>query len=167
MTKPTIFVKFCEETSSVKFVLNGAEFNSINKAFFSHFNDLGFDPKIFVDVQLVDIGPSETRYIKYFEKNVAKVGVIISPNYGSGWSTDVSSDSREPEFDPILCFLIDHDVDSDVLLETAKFLYHDNYCSGITNAELVFVNKGEEFIIDNYDGAESIRYKHNIIFKKA
>lgn len=167
MTKPTIFVKFCEETSSIKFVLNGTEFNSINKAFFSHYNDLGFDPLQFVDVQLVDSDSYKSRYIKYFEKNVAKVGVIISPDYGSGWSTGVSSETREPEFDPILCFLLDHDVESDILLETAKFLYHNNYCSGITGAELVFLDKDVEFIIDSYDGAESIRYKDSIVFKKA
>lgn len=167
MTKPTIFVKYCEETSRIRFVFNNNEFNTINEAFFSHFNDLGFDPLEFVDVQLVDSDSCESRYIRYFEKNIGKVGVIVSPDYGSGWSTEVSSETREPEFDPILCFLIDYDVNRELLLETAEFLYHNNYCSGLTGAELVFVDKGVEFIIDVYDGAESIKFKDNIVFKKA
>ena len=111
-----------------------------------------------------------------------KVAVLISPGFGSGWTT-WNSDHRDVEqmlFDPdivnaVLEFMAKEDTDWRVKYGSRRSLVmkikkialakygheHDDYGyyeNGLRDVEVVWVEKGQKFIINEYDGAESIRF---------
>lgn len=82
-----------------------------------------------------------------------KVAVIISPGYGSGWSTCGSHDP----FDVELVEALLEDPTTEKATQLINSRDPDNWQ---TADDLVvrWVSVGQRFTIDEYDGAESIRY---------
>lgn len=83
-----------------------------------------------------------------------EVAVIISPGYGSGWST---WDHKRSPFDKELVEALL----SDPSKEKATALLKERHPTGYKTADdlvVEWVPVGTRFTIDEYDGSESLRY---------
>lgn len=86
------------------------------------------------------------------------VAVLISPGFGAGWSTWCSADSQREAmlFDSRLV---------DYILQTgtegfgafAESLGYDTYMGGVDDIQVEWLEPGTRFLVDEYDGSESIR----------
>ena len=85
-----------------------------------------------------------------------KVAVLISYGYGGGFYTWGAP--PEAIFDPKLVELVESE-DFDGANEYVRNTYLDTYTGGVEDLEVVWVDEGEEFIINEYDGSESIQLK--------
>lgn len=90
-----------------------------------------------------------SRYIKD-----GKVAVLYSPEFGSGWST--WGKVEDMVFNPELVEAVLSGDKSNVY-ETAKRLYPDVYDGGLRDLTIGWLDIGTNFVIDEYDGYESIR----------
>lgn len=85
------------------------------------------------------------------------VAVLISPGFGAGWSSWGDTDQREGRlFDSRL---VDH-----VLAQGgaglglyAESLGYTGYMGGADDVEVTWLEPGTRFMVDEYDGSESIR----------
>ena len=92
------------------------------------------------------------------------VAVLYSPGYGSGWST---SNTHHPYhqrciFDPVLVEWVRDGKPSDQinLMDTYVYdVYGSDFYTGcnIENLEIAWVPQGTQFMVQEYDGSESIR----------
>ena len=98
-----------------------------------------------------------------------KVAVLISPGYGGGWSTWSYGDLDELLFDPVIAQMILDCADIDEIEEVVRLRHpEETACmGGLEDLEVQWVDQGKEFIVEEYDGAESIRYKDGIIWSVA
>lgn len=89
-----------------------------------------------------------------------KVAVLISPGYGAGWYT---WNSKYPEllFHPSLVQMVEEGEAKDITDEYVKNLIGADYiyAGGAKKLEVVWVEKGKLFRVDEYDGYESIVIK--------
>jgi hypothetical protein len=102
-----------------------------------------------------------------------KVAVLYSPGYGAGWST-WNYEYPEMLFDPeIVEFLEQHENDDprDTLLkrevtrkieEIAEKKYPDGYFGGADDLTIVWLDEGTHFIVNEYDGSESINVRDDM-----
>ena len=89
---------------------------------------------------------------KYIENG--KVAVLVSPQYGAGWSSWSSGDvalSKLFDTDIVKALLYDGDV-----LEIADTKYPDDYNGGAEDLQIVWVDVGKRFRIHEYDGSETL-----------
>lgn len=98
-----------------------------------------------------------------------KVGVIISPGFGGGWST--WSNNTKMLFDPMLVEMIERkkvfqyatDEYENLLEMIREYCHSQNYEEyGVEDLVVVWVEQNRKFIIDEYDGSESIRFEDEI-----
>lgn len=148
MNKPLITVRV-ENQEPVFKTEDSKEFSSLGRAIEHVTNHESYDTSRF-RVEIEGCGEVD-RYIAG-----GRVAVIYSPNFGAGWSTWIHQSDRNPVFDPILAYLIHNDCLPGEIYNTATFLYPHDYIDGIQDAKLKFVNRGVQFIIKEYDGAESV-----------
>jgi hypothetical protein len=83
-----------------------------------------------------------------------KVAVLISPGYGAGWS---SWSSKELLFDPKIVAMVEAGVN--------PAEYCEETYGGYFNADdltVVWVDQGREFIVEEYDGFESLVFKDEV-----
>jgi hypothetical protein len=85
-----------------------------------------------------------------------KVAVLISSGYGAGFHTWGAP--LEAIFDPKLVELIESE-DFDGAVKYVETTYTDTYTGGVEDLYIEWVDEGEEFIINEYDGSESIQFK--------
>jgi hypothetical protein len=85
-----------------------------------------------------------------------KVAVLISRGWGAGFYTWGAP--LEAIFDPKLVELVESR-DYDSANEYVKNTYLQAYTGGVEDLEVVWVDEGEEFTIEEYDGNESIQFK--------
>lgn len=81
-----------------------------------------------------------------------KIGVLISPGYGSSFSTWTGDMEMAIDKDLIEAFLDDDEVEMRHILETK----YDNPYTKVDNLVLEWVEIGERFMITEYDGHEEI-----------
>ena len=86
-----------------------------------------------------------------------KVAVLISYGFGAGFYTWGAP--LEAIFDPKLIELVESQ-DYDSANEYVKNTYSDTYTGGVEDLVVVWVDEGEEFTIEEYDGSESIQFKN-------
>lgn len=86
-----------------------------------------------------------------------KVAVLISYGFGSGFHSYGAPD--EAIFDPKLVELVESE-NFDGAEEYVMNTYPDVYTGGVGDLVVVWVDEGEEFIIEEYDGNESIQFKN-------
>lgn len=96
-----------------------------------------------------------------------KVAVLISPGFGAGWSTWASGDRDELLFDADIAQAVLDGMDSGDLELLAKSKYPKEFLGGLDDLEVQWVDQGTEFIVEEYDGSESIRYKDGTIWSVA
>lgn len=98
---------------------------------------------------------SPDRYVKN-----GKVAVIYSPGFGAGWMTwngDLGVSREELLFDPGLAEMIDRGDPKEHWEEYAEGKWGDVlYFGGLSQAHLGWLDSGTEFVVWEYDGAESI-----------
>jgi hypothetical protein len=86
-----------------------------------------------------------------------KVAVLISYGFGSGFHSYGAPD--EAIFDPKLVGLVESE-DYDGANEYVKNTYPGVYTGGVDDLVVVWVDEGEDFIINEYDGSETIQLKN-------
>lgn len=95
----------------------------------------------------------------YIEKYIVdnKVAVLLSPKYGTGWST---LNKKYPQilFDPNIVAMVITNHTGDEMLEYLKATYPEGYFDSLDALKVCWVDVGRQFIIHEYDGLESIRY---------
>ena len=85
------------------------------------------------------------------------VAVLISSGFGAGWSTWAHDHEREG-----LLFdsrLVDYvlQTSSEGLAEYAESLGYTSYTGGARDVVIEWLEPGTRFMVDEYDGSESIR----------
>lgn len=82
--------------------------------------------------------------------------VLISPEYGAGWSTWNYVDLA---FDPDIINMFEMGVDEKFMEEYIVSLgYKRPYMGGYCGCKIIDIPKGTKFRIVEYDGSESIEY---------
>jgi hypothetical protein len=94
------------------------------------------------------------------------VAVLVSAGYGAGWSSWGMPDKAL--FDPIIVDFVENDkVNTKEFEEYMEKEYEEAYIGGAGGLYVRWVPEGKEFIIDEYDGAESLTLKDNFTWLKA
>jgi len=88
-----------------------------------------------------------------------RVAVLVSPGFGAGWST-WNRDVPELLFDPAIVQMVGDGTRHDTIELYCEAKYPNQYFGGASDLTVVWVPVGTEFIIDEYDGAESIIFKN-------
>ena len=89
-----------------------------------------------------------------------KVAVLVSRGYGAGWSTWVADEYRDIYlFHPTLIQMVEEGREREI---TEKWMekelgLEDVYTGDTDGLEIEWVPVGTKFVIDEYDGAESLR----------
>lgn len=95
--------------------------------------------------------------VKKYYNEEGKVAVLYSPGYGAGWSTWCGSDEDEfLIFDKTLVSMALNKVSEEEVEKYLKKHNIDVYCGGWEDVEVEFLDVGTQFIIEEYDGNESI-----------
>ena len=89
------------------------------------------------------------------------VGILYSPGYGAGWST-WNPDFKQLLFHPKLIEAVENnkqkDIDEEWLKENKIISKKDFvYCGGASSLKIIWLPEGTAFMIDEYDGAESVQ----------
>lgn len=85
-----------------------------------------------------------------------KVAVLYSPGFGAGWYTWNYS-FPECVFDPEIVEMIENEVDWQVIAGFASKKYgEDFYEGGASDLRIAWIKQGNQFIINEYDGSESL-----------
>lgn len=96
---------------------------------------------------------SETVRMEKVERD-GKVAVLVSPGFGAGWST--WADAQEAAvYAPDVVAWIEAGKPADPVL-MAEWDTKYGYLGGLRDVEIQWVPKGSRFIIDEYDGNESL-----------
>ena len=85
-----------------------------------------------------------------------QVGVLVSPDYGAGFLTWGAP--HEAIFNPTLIELVESKK-LDEAIEFVETTWPGLYTGGVHNLRVFWVPEGKEFIIEEYDGYESLVLK--------
>lgn len=110
---------------------------------------------------LIDLTAVICYYLKMLEKVVrdGKVAVIFSPGYGAGWySWHLREDLL---FEPAIVHWIEQG-DFEKIQAHLHLKYPDVYFGDIEDLSIKWLDQGTEFIIDEYDGHESVCVKNEV-----
>jgi|TARA_B110000908_G_scaffold99210_1_gene117181 hypothetical protein len=87
-----------------------------------------------------------------------RIAVLVSPGFGAGWSTWSDDEQRDLAlFDPRLVAAAEANVSDIDDLVKEVFGDVNFYTGGWHQVEVRWVNKGDSFSIEEYDGSESMR----------
>jgi hypothetical protein len=106
------------------------------------------------------------KLTKQFDEGI-HVAVLVSPGFGAGWSTWASGDADELLFDADIAQAVLDGMDSGDLELLAKSKYPKEFLGALDDLEVRWIKQGTEFIVEEYDGSENIRYKDSIIWSVA
>jgi hypothetical protein len=90
------------------------------------------------------------------------VAILYSPGYGSGWYT--WHNIPELIYDPVVVDLVDKGTDYTAIIQYCEEKYPSfTKCySGAEDLRISWIKEGRVFLIDEYDGFESIRFREDI-----
>ena len=88
-----------------------------------------------------------------------KVGVLVSPSYGGGFST--WGYPLEAVFDPELIRMVEIE-DYEGAVKYCESKWPNEYSGGVSDLVVVWVNEGSKFRITEYDGYEDIEFEDGI-----
>ena len=95
------------------------------------------------------------------------VAVLYSPGFGAGWSTG-NNTYPQGVFEPESVRMVENETDSYEVAQFAESKYgEDFYAGGADDLRILWLPEGTEFIVNEYDGSESIQTKENIEWIKA
>jgi hypothetical protein len=84
-----------------------------------------------------------------------KIAVLISEGFGAGWST-WNDEYPDMLFDPEIAQMIEDDKSEDQIMQVAVKTYPKAYLGGLDGLVVKWVVEGTKFIVDEYDGSESL-----------
>jgi hypothetical protein len=86
------------------------------------------------------------------------VAILISPNFGAGWST---WNQLKPEllFDPVIVGMVEDGTDSKTIEAYCEAKYPDGYFGGADDLIVQWIPVGTQFRIHEYDGSETLELK--------
>ena len=87
------------------------------------------------------------------------VAVLYSPGYGAGWYT--WHNIPELIYDPTIVEMIEQDRLNEIEAYCEN-RWFNVYLSDPEDLRITWIKEGREFIIEEYDGNESIRFKEDI-----
>jgi hypothetical protein len=92
------------------------------------------------------------------------VAVLITPSYGAGWSSWNNDQGEKLLFDPTVVTLLTKQPPNYIerIKQYCAEEYPNIYLGGLEDLEVFWVPKGELFIIEEYDGFESIRIQSQV-----
>lgn len=95
-----------------------------------------------------------------------KVAVLYSPGFGAGWYT-WNSDCKEILFDPEVVEWVLNGKDDSLTEDYIESKYGSSstlgfYAGGMRDLEVAWIPVGKKFIIQEYDGSESIKTEEDI-----
>jgi len=88
------------------------------------------------------------------------VAVLYSPGFGAGWYS--WHDVKELLFDPKVVDMVLEKTSAETIELYCKTVYGDHYYAGSCDLEVAWVPTGTQFIIDEYDGAETVTVKDKV-----
>ena len=88
------------------------------------------------------------------------VAVLYSPDFGAGWFT--WHNIAELLFDPKVVDMVLEKTSAETIELYCKTVYGDHYYGGASELEVAWVPPGTEFVIEDYDGNESITFKDKV-----
>ena len=88
------------------------------------------------------------------------VAVLYSPDFGAGWYT--WHNIAELLFDPKVVDMVLEKTSAETIELYCKAVYGDHYYAGSCDLEVAWVPAGTEFIIEDFDGNESITFKDKV-----
>jgi len=88
-----------------------------------------------------------------------KVGVLVSPGFGAGFST--WGYPEEAIFNPTLIDLVENGKIQEAV-DYCETKWEDGYSGGVQDLVVVWVTEGTKFQIVEYDGSESIEFLEDI-----
>ena len=86
-----------------------------------------------------------------------RVAVLYSPGYGAGWST-WNTNLPDMIFDPGLVDLV-LEGNKEKILAYVALRWSDANILGVDDLEVEWIPEGVDFIINEYDGAETLVFK--------
>jgi hypothetical protein len=86
-----------------------------------------------------------------------KTAVIYSPGFGAGWYT-WNTDHPEILFDPTIVHYVETR-ELEKLKAYTELKYPDLFLGHFQDLSVAWIDQGEEFIIEEYDGNESVKFK--------
>ena len=92
-----------------------------------------------------------------------KVAVLVSHSFGAGWYTQHGIE--ELIFHPKIVELVEQDNRHEITEELCKKLLDTNkyVCAfGVSGLKIFWINIGDKFIIEEYDGCEDIKTVDNL-----
>jgi hypothetical protein len=100
---------------------------------------------------------------KIVEGNTILIGVLISYGFGAGWST-WNPGYPELVFDPTIVDLILSKEPNykTKIVDYCEKQYPGGYFGGIDGLVVEWVVEGTEFMVEEYDGSESLNFKETI-----
>ena len=96
---------------------------------------------------------------KYYNEK-GEVAVLYSPGFGAGWST-WNSQEEELIFDKTLVEMILEKKPYEEIEKYAEEKWDGIYTGGLGDVCVEFLPKGTAFVIEEYDGSESITTKED------
>lgn len=88
------------------------------------------------------------------------VAVLYSPGFGAGWYT-WNQECTELMFDPAIVKLVE-DENFDELQTYVELKYPEIYKGGMMDLEIEWIPEGAEFLIQEYDGNETVYVKDKV-----
>jgi hypothetical protein len=88
-----------------------------------------------------------------------KVGVLVSPGFGAGFST--WGYPTEAIFDPTLIELVENEKVQEAV-DYCEAKWEDGYSGGVQDLVVAWISEGTKFQIVEYDGSESIEFLEDI-----
>ena len=95
-----------------------------------------------------------------------RVAVLISPGFGAGWST-WNQDHPDIMFDPQIVDLVLNYHGDDVgqrIKAICEIKYPGCYTGGMDDLTVIWLDLGERFVINEYDGSESITREKDMLW---
>ena len=93
------------------------------------------------------------------------VAVLYSPDFGAGWYT--WHNIAELLFDPKVVDMVLEKTSAETIELYCKTVYGDHYYGGAEALTVAWIPPGTEFMIDDYDGNESITFKDKVTWVTA
>lgn len=95
------------------------------------------------------------------------VAILVSYGYGAGWSS-WNGDYENLVFDPyIVNLMLEDKFDYKVIEKYCEEKYPEAYLGGLSDLEVMWVPKGKQFRITEYDGNESVELLDKIAWLTA
>jgi hypothetical protein len=87
------------------------------------------------------------------------VAVLISPGFGAGWY----SWHMIPEliYDPTVVSMVENCIGYEAIEAYCAERWPDVYFGGAEDLVITWIAEGEKFVIEEYDGSESIKFKND------